>query len=81
MPIQIETNFFVPTPFSGLLMPLPCYTSCLFCTNTTEGCKQEQATLEFDLPFGDVLPHKLVKTYQFKIFLYYSFNVQSSTLE
>ena len=28
----------------------------------TEGCMGEQATLEFDLTFSDVLLHKFVKT-------------------
>ena len=35
----------------------------------TEGCEGEQSTLEFDLPFGDALHHKLVKTYKFKILI------------
>ena len=30
---------------------------------TTEGCMGEQASLEFDLTFGDVLLHKLVQAY------------------
>ena len=30
----------------------------------TEGCMREQATLEFHWSFGDVLLHKLVKTYK-----------------
>ena len=29
----------------------------------TEGCMGEQASLEFDLTFGDVLLHKLVQAY------------------
>ena len=33
----------------------------------TEGCMGEQATLEFDTSFGDVLLHKLVKTYKFNM--------------
>ena len=36
------------------------YYSSLHCT---EGCMGEQASLEFDLTFGDVLLHKLVKNY------------------
>ena len=36
----------------------------------TEGYRREQATLEFDLPFGDVLYHKNVKTYKFKMLKY-----------
>ena len=31
--------------------------------NSTEGCMGEQASLDFDLTFGDVLPHKLVQAY------------------
>ena len=30
---------------------------------STEGCMGEQASLEFDLDFGDVLLHKLVQAY------------------
>ena len=30
-------------------------------TRATEGCMGEQASLEFDLTFGDVLLHKLKK--------------------
>ena len=32
-------------------------------THPTEGCKGEQALLEFDLTFGDGLLHKLVQAY------------------
>ena len=28
--------------------------------HTTEGCIGEQATLEFDLPFGEVFLHKII---------------------
>ena len=34
-----------------------------FGNGATEGCMREQASLEFDLPFGDVLLHKLVQAY------------------
>ena len=33
----------------------------------TEGCMGEQATLEMDKSFGDVLLHKLVKTNKFNM--------------
>ena len=36
----------------------------------TEGCMGEQASLEFDLTFSDVLLHKLVQAYKFNMFRY-----------
>ena len=46
---------------------------------STEGCIGEQATLEFDLPFGEVFLHKLVKAYQFNLLLtckiYFKYNL------
>ena len=32
-------------------------------TLSREGCMGEEASLEFDLTFGDILLHKLVKAY------------------
>ena len=42
-----------------------CYTSSLSQINrqSTEGCLGEQASLEFDLTYGDVFLHKLLKAY------------------
>ena len=37
--------------------------ACFACPLATEGCMGEQASLEFDLTFGDVLLHKLVQAY------------------
>ena len=37
--------------------------SLLYGGHDTEGCMGEQASLEFDLTFGDVLLHKLVQAY------------------
>ena len=34
-------------------------------------CMPEQATLKFDLSFGDILHHKLVKAYQFNKLTFY----------
>ena len=35
-----------------------------FQADCTKGCIGEQASLEFDLTFGDVLLHKLVQAYE-----------------
>ena len=37
--------------------------SVIIVFDCTEGCMGEQASLEFDLTFGDVLLHKLVQAY------------------
>ena len=39
-------------------------------SQTTEGCMGEQASLGFDLTFGDVLLHKLVQAYLFNMLRY-----------
>ena len=38
-------------------------TKAVFPTRATEGCMGEQASLEFDLTFDDVLLHTLVQAY------------------
>ena len=47
---------------------------------STEGCMGEQASLEFDLNFGDVLPHKLVQGYKFNMLRYTLYVIYQSEL-
>ena len=55
--------------FGHFMSPLP-----------TKGCMGEQASLEFDLTFGDVLLHKLVQAYYFNLLRYTLFVIYQSEL-